>query len=95
MMRKYETMYILDPELTEEERVELITKFHNILTANGGKINDVNEWGIREFAYPIDHMIKGYYLVVQFEADPEAITEFDRVFKIEPKAIRHLIVNLD
>ena len=94
-MRKYEVMYILDAEMGEEERVALMTKLHNIILDDNGKINDVNEWGVREFAYPINHMKKGYYVVAKFEAGNEAIKEFDRIFKIETNCIRHLVVNLE
>ena len=95
MMRKYEVMYILNAELGDEERNALIEKLHAIITADQGKILDVNEWGVREFAYPINHMTKGYYVVAKFETDTPAINEFDRIFKIEPGAIRHLVVNLE
>ena len=94
-MRKYEVMYILNASMTDEERVALIVKLHNIITDDGGKIVDVNDWGVREFAYPIDHMTKGYYMVVIFEATPKAISEFGRISRIEQNCIRHLVVNID
>ena len=94
-MRKYEVMYILDASMTEEERNAIIAKLHAIITDDGGKVVDVNEWGVREFAYPIEKMTKGYYSVVVFEANPDAIAEFDRIFRIEQSCIRHLVINLD
>ena len=94
-MRKYEVMYILDASLTDEERNTLIAKLHAIITDDGGKMVNVDEWGIKEFAYPIEKMTKGYYMVVTFEANPEAVKEFGRVSRIEQSCIRHLIVNLD
>ncbi len=95
MMRKYEVMYILNATLADTERNELIEKLHGILTADGGKINEVNDWGVKEFAYPINHMTKGYYVVTNFDASPEAIKEFDRIARIESACIRHMIVNLE
>ena len=94
-MRKYEVMYILDASITDEERNSLIQRLHTIITDDGGKIADVNEWGVKEFAYPINHMTKGYYLVVNMEANPKAIDEFSRIFRIEQNCIRHLVVNMD
>ena len=94
-MRKYEVMYILDAALTDEDRNALVAKLHAIITDDGGKITDVNEWGVKEFAYPINHMTKGHYMVINVEANPTAVKEFDRIARIEPGCIRHLIVNMD
>lgn len=94
-MRKYEIMYILDAAITDEQRNELIAKLHGIITAERGKVLDVNEWGVREFAYPIKHLTKGYYVVAKFEAEPADIMEFERIFKIDPAGIRQLVVNLE
>lgn len=94
-MRKYEIMYILDASLSDEDRNALITKLHDIITSDEGKIIDVNEWGVREFAYPINNMTKGYYIVITIEAKSETIREFDRIFRIEGDCIRNLAVKLD
>jgi len=93
-MRKYEVMYILDASLSDEDRNALIAKLHAIIIDDGGSVVNVDEWGIREFAYPIEKMTKGYYMVVTFEATPEAIKEFGRISRIEQSCIRHLVVNL-
>ena len=94
-MRKYEAMYILNATLGDDARNALIEKLHGILTTDGGKIEEVNEWGVKEFAYPINHMTKGYYVVTKFEANAEAIKEFDRIARIESACVRHMIVNLE
>ena len=67
-MRKYEIMYILNANLTEEERVAIQEKLHGCLTANGETL-EVNEkdWGLRELAYPINFQTTGYYTVVTLE----------------------------
>ena len=94
-MRKYEIMYILDATLSEDDRKAMIDKLHGIISADNGKITDINEWGVREFAYPIKHLTQGYYLVLNVETEPEAIKEFTRIFKIESGCIRHLVINLE
>jgi len=94
-MRKYEVMYILDASLTDEERIALVDKLHAIITDDGGKVVNVDEWGIREFAYPINKMTKGYYMVVTFEANADAIKEFERISRIEQSCIRHLVISLE
>ncbi len=94
-MRKYEVMYIVDASHSDEQRSALVEKLHGIITDDGGKLLEVNEWGVREFAYPINHMNKGYYIVTTFEASPAAVKEFERVARIEAGCVRHLMINLE
>ena len=68
-----------------------IEKLHAILTSNGAKVTKVNEWGLRNFAYPIDDMLKGYYVVIKVTADKFALDEFARLTKINQNVVRHLI----
>lgn len=94
-MRKYEVMYIVNPALDDEARTAVLENLHKILTDNGATINSVNEWGLRELAYHIDDLAKGYYVVTRFEAGNEAINEFDRLARINNDVIRHIVVRLD
>ncbi|MDY0118082.1 MAG: 30S ribosomal protein S6 [Bacilli bacterium] len=91
-MRKYEIMYILTADLSEEERKAEMENLHEIITTRGGEILNVDEWGVRPFAYPINDILKGYYVVVKVAADNEAIKEFERLSKINANVIRHLTV---
>ena len=90
-MKKYEVMYILKADLDESARKAEIEKLHNILESTGGKVSQVNEWGLRDFAYPIDDMLKGYYVVIKVETNDEALAEFKRLTKIDQNVVRHLI----
>ncbi|MCI6272437.1 MAG: 30S ribosomal protein S6 [Erysipelotrichaceae bacterium] len=94
-MKKYEVMYILNASLEDEKRVALIDSLHAIITDNGGKIEKVDDWGIREFAYEIEHMKKGYYVVTTFEADNETVKEFDRLMRINANVVRYMNIKLD
>lgn len=94
-MRKYEVMYIVKPTLDEEARTAVIAKLHAILTDNGAKIDEVNEWGLRELAYEIEDFKKGYYVVTQFTSGDEAVNEFNRLTRINNDVIRHMIVRQD
>jgi len=89
-MKKYELMYIVKDGLDEEARKAEIEKLHKILTSNGAKLGEVKEWGLRNFAYPIDKQIKGYYVVVKLTAENAALNEFARLAKINPNVVRHL-----
>ena len=92
-MRKYEIMYIVNANLDDAKRTEVITNLHAIITDNGGSITDVNEWGLKEFAYKIEDMSKGYYVVTNFEANNECLDEFDRLIGINQNIVRYMIVN--
>ena len=95
-MRKYEIMYILNANLTEEERVAIQEKLHGCLTANGDTV-EVNEkdWGLRELAYQINFQSNGYYVVLSVEAKDDAgIKEFRRVCKIETNVLREMVITL-
>ena len=90
-MKKYEIMYIVKEGLEEEARKAVIEKLHAILTDHEAKVTDVKEWGLRNFAYPINKMTKGYYVVIKVTADEPALKEFARKAKINPNVVRHLI----
>ncbi len=90
-MKKYEIMYILKADLEEAARKAEIEKLHSILEVRGGKVSKVNEWGVKEFAYLIDDMNKGYYVVIKVSADQEALNEFKRLAKIDQNVVRYLI----
>ena len=92
-MRKYEIMYILRADLEEAQRKEVMEKLAKILTDNGGKVEETNEsMGLRELAYPIKEQSKGYYVVLKVSMDNKAINEFNRLVRINPSVLRHLIV---
>ena len=92
-MRKYEIMYILRADLEEAQRKEVMDKLAKILTDNGGKVEETSEsMGLRELAYPIKEQSKGYYVVLKVSMDNKAINEFNRLVRINPSVLRHLIV---
>jgi len=90
-MKKYEIMYIVKDGLDDESRAAEIAKLHAILTSNGANVTKVNEWGLKNFAYPINDQIKGYYVVIKVTAEKAALDEFSRLAKINQNVVRHLI----
>ncbi|MCI7602205.1 MAG: 30S ribosomal protein S6 [Candidatus Onthovivens sp.] len=90
-MKKYEIMYILKANLEDAQRKEVIEKLHSLLTNEGAKVTNVNEWGLRDLAYPIKKETKGYYVVIKVECEPNATKEFDRKTKINNNVLRYLI----
>lgn len=94
-MKKYETMFILNNNLEEEVRKNLIENLVNILKTNGGNVTKVDEWGSRELAYEINFEKRGYYVVVNYETDNNQLNaEFERLCDINANVIRHIIVAL-
>lgn len=94
-MKKYELMYIVNANLDEEARDALIERMHTVLTDNGATIDKVDQWGLRDFAYEINHMTKGYYVVVEFTGEGGAVDEFKRLALINRDIVRHMIIALD
>lgn len=94
-MSKYEVMYILRPTLDEAGKTEVMNTLHEVITSNGGSITNVDDWGLKELAYAIDDMTKGYYVVITIEAEAACVAEFDRRSRIHSQVVRHLTVNLD
>ncbi len=93
-MNKYEVIYIIDGEVDEAGRKELIEKFNGIITANNGEVVKVDEWGKRRFAYAIDYKTEGYYVYVQFNGDAELPKELSRNMGNSEQIIRSQIVRL-
>lgn len=91
-MIKYETVYIIDTEQEDDAIKELINKFKGIVEERGGQVSEIDEWGKRRLAYPINNRREGYYVLMNFEADPDTVLDLDRVFGITVGIIRHTII---
>lgn len=90
-MRKYEIMYILKPELDQNGIKAANEKLAKILTDNGGKVTKTDEWGLKDLAYEINKAKKGYYVVLEIEAENKALDEFKRVCSLDADVLRFLI----
>ncbi|MBQ7299618.1 MAG: 30S ribosomal protein S6 [Clostridia bacterium] len=80
-MGSYETMFIVNPQLSEDDTKAIVEKF-TALMAENGEIEQVNEWGKRRLAYPINDLMEGYYVLVNHKADTQFIKELTRLFNI-------------
>ncbi|GHU85077.1 30S ribosomal protein S6 [Clostridia bacterium] len=88
---EYETMFIVDSSLESGVISETIEKFKGLIASNGEVLN-VNEWGKRKLAYPINHKTEGHYCVVTFSAPPEFPAELERIFRITDPVVRSLTI---
>lgn len=90
----YEAVYILNPALGEEATAALVAKFKTVVESNG-TITEVDEWGKRRLAYPINDQMDGYYVLMTFTAAAELPRELDRIFRITDGVMRSMIVCKD
>ena len=93
-MNKYEVMFIISPELSEEGTKAVSEKFKSMLES-AGTVETYAEWGKRRLAYPINDLTEGYYVLATFEAAPEFPAELERIFKITEGIIRYLVTRCE
>ena len=87
---KYEVLYVLNPNLTEEETQAIVEKFKTLIEQNS-TVDEMEEWGKRKLAYEINYLTEGYYVLVKFTSGPELPAELDRILGITDGVIRSLV----
>lgn len=90
-MKTYEMIYVLDASLTDEAKEAFAKKFADIVAAKGGKVVNVDKWGVKKLAYPINYKTDGDYTVMTFEADGSAVKELERVSDLSSEVLRRMI----
>ncbi len=93
-MRDYEMVMIISPEVPEEDVVAVIDKASAFIASRGGEIMQVDRWGKRKLAYPIDRFREGYYVVSRFKFEPGMTAELEADLKITENILRHMVVRL-
>ncbi len=88
----YEVLYLIDPNLGEEETAALVARFKT-LAEEHGTVTEVDEWGKRRLAYPINDLEEGYYVLMTFTAGPAFPAELDRLMRINASIMRSIIVS--
>ena len=87
----YETIFVVDMQLGEDGVKGLVEKFTSLIASNG-EVTEVNEWGKRRLAYPINDMNEGYYVLVNFSAPAEFPAELERIFGITEGILRSIVI---
>ena len=93
-MNKYESVIIINPNVDEEGIKSLIQNFTNLIN-NDGKLEKADELGKRKLAYEIQKNKEGYYVVFYFEANPNLISELDRVYRITDEIIKFMTIKVE
>ena len=94
-MNQYEVMYVIDAALEDSARTELINRFSELVTKNGGEVDRVDEWGKRRLAYAIQYKTEGYYVLMYIKAPAELPREIERNMQISDSVLRYLTVRYE
>ncbi|MDF2699930.1 MAG: rpsF [Haloplasmataceae bacterium] len=92
LMKNYEIMFIIRPNMEDDAKKTLVDNFTNVLTSRDAVVDKVENWGVRNLAYEIGDYRKGNYALITAKAPVEAINEFDRLARISEDIIRYIIV---
>lgn len=95
MSNYYELTYILSPVLEEEEVKAQVAAVNGWIESNGGQIDEVDEWGLRKIATPIDGTTNGYYVNMYFTAQPQTVASVERNMRIADPFLRYLTLKYD
>ena len=91
-MSAYELMYIVKPELDDQQVQQEIEKVGQLIQTNGGQVKKVTPWGKRRLAYSVKDQREGHYVVQEFDLDQAKVQEVERVLRISDTVFRHLLV---
>lgn len=91
----YETTFILNPELSEEERKATVDKFIQLIQNNEGEIVSTEDWGLRKLAYEINAKSNGFYTFVEFTSYGDLIAKLEQAYRYDEKVMRYLTITLD
>ena len=91
----YESLFIVDVTGGEDAVKTSVAKFVGLINDNAETVYEVNEWGKRRLAYPINDKPEGYYVVVTFKANPDFPAEFERLANIDENILRSMVIRLE
>ena len=94
-MAKYEMLYLLNNDLSDEQKDAKIAKFEGVVTSMGGSVESSDKWGTKKTAYPIKFKNESYYVLMTFEADGKVVEELKRIALIDADVVRRLITKLN
>ena len=94
-MTSYEVALIIRPDVEEEAQQSLIERLSELLTAQGGQVDNVETWGRRRLAFPIVKVNEGYYYFIQGQFDSSVLPELERTAKLSEDIIRHMVIRTD
>lgn len=94
-MQRYETIFIIDPDLGPEEREPLFEKLRALMDQMNGFLVGLEQWGVKKLAYEIKKKIRGYYIRLDYCGSGGLVNEMERVFQIDDRVLKYMTVLLD
>lgn len=94
-MRRYETIFIASPVLTDEQVDELVRNFEGIIAEQGGELLKTDKWGRKKLAYEVQKFSEGYYTLFEMNAGPSLVAELERRFRNHDSVIKFLSIRMD
>ena len=94
-MRRYETIFIVDSDISEEERTPLFEKITELMPQQNGLLVELNEWGTKKLAYEIRKRIRGYYVRLDYCGTGALVDEIERLFKIDERILKYMTILLE
>jgi small subunit ribosomal protein S6 len=94
-MRIYESVFILRPDMPDDEADKFIAQMESVVTSNGGTIQKTDKWGRRRLAYNIRKYREGQYIIITMECEPPVVHEFERLLKVSEPVIKFQTVRID
>lgn len=91
-MKNYELLFIVDASLADEEKEKTVTAVSEAIVKAGGKPSEPDKWGVRKYAYPVNYKTEGYYCLINFEANDDAIAVITNKLNINKNIVRQMIV---
>ncbi len=93
-MRKYETVIVANPELSEAQLQDLFEKFKNIIARSQGHLINIENWGLKNMAFEVHHKKSGYYVIVQYCGGSDIVRQIEHSIKMDDRVIRFLTIKL-
>jgi len=94
-MNHYETVFILNPVLSEDQVKETVKKYEELLISEGAKVINKEDWGLKKLAYPIQHKKSGFYHLFEFQAEGKSVETLEFAYRQDERVMRYLTVKLD
>lgn len=93
-MREYETLFLEHPETSGQRAAEIEQRLRSVIASQGGNVLELQDWGLRELAYPIRHQKRGRYFLLRYECKPGVVEELERNLKLIDEILRYVTVRI-
>ena len=94
-MRSYELVFIVNPELDEDDLTAVRERVEGLIKRSSGEVTKVEPWGLRRLAYPLQNQWEGQYVLMQLDMEPQGVAELERDLGLVEPILRHLIVRVE